>query len=120
MSKIAWCTGRYAPEFRKRKAQELREKGYKVSFGSYIKEDGVSYGRIYLEQDLNYYVIQFLNSVHTSMVYRKKNVKSAIEEHKESLKDTCKRFNTPVKVRLLENKLVATIDNNYELIKEIN
>lgn len=51
MKPIAWCTGRYHTSFTKQKAKELRAEGYIVSFGSYIKEGGESFCKIYLARN---------------------------------------------------------------------
>ena len=48
---IPWCTSHYKTSFAKEKAKELRAQGYKVRLGSYIKEDGETYCKIYLIQD---------------------------------------------------------------------
>lgn len=46
---LAWCTSHYTTDFAKTKAKELRAEGNKVKLGSYLKEDGKSYCKIYIE-----------------------------------------------------------------------
>lgn len=117
MSKIAWCTGHYTTEFTREKAKELREKGYKVSFGSYIRENGKSYCKIYLEMDFNYHILKLLESIDTKINVGMWDVVDAVSSEKNRFKEMCRDFHTQAKIVYdSENrKVFAVVNCSYEL-----
>ncbi len=46
---IKWCNGHYTLETCKEVKKQIREQGYKCITKDYIKENGVSYARVYIE-----------------------------------------------------------------------
>jgi len=114
-TKIPWCTGQYTTDFAKTKARELRSAGYKVSFGSYVKENDKTYCRIYVEQDLNYYILSSLESIETRIKIGGMTVEKSILLEKEKIQYACKKFATPVRVELIDGIIVAIVNNDYEL-----
>lgn len=115
MSKIAWCTGHYTTDYAKEKAKELRNLGYTVSFGYYIKENDKTYCRIYLTKNLNYYVLNILKSIKSRIKYDDMTIYESVNSVKDQLKDVCKRFNVNIRIELDNGQLIAKIDDKKEL-----
>lgn len=120
MDKIAWCKSHYRTTFTKEKAKELRAEGYTVSFGSYVKEDGISYCKIYLTKNLNYYILSLLHAIRSKQVYGKKDLTETVQSHKEDFKELARKYSKAIRVEIKDNRAVAIIDNDYELRGDFN
>ena len=113
--KILWCTSHYSTEFTKKKAKELRELGYKVSFGNYIKEGNKSYCKIYLEQDLNYHVLDVLTSIDIRVNYGKESLNKAINSKNKEIKSICEKYDINLKFYSEDEKLSCLVGSDYTL-----
>lgn len=113
--RIAWCTSHYTAEFCKQKAKELRQQGYKVTLGSYLKENGKTYCKIYLEKDINYYVLSVLEMVRSRVRNNGDTPIEAILKEKENIREICRKFSMPIRIEIQNNNVFAVINNNYEL-----
>ena len=102
---IAWCTGHYKTDFAKEKAKELREQGYTVKYGSYIKENDATYCKIYLVKDFEYYLLKLLQSMETSVyLHGATNVKEA-----EALKSLCLEHKRSARIEIDDKKIYAIV-----------
>ena len=118
---IAWCTGHYHTSFTKEKAKELREQGYKVKFGSYVKEGDETYCKIYLVKDFEYHILSALKSMEVRLSY--KTVEAVKEEYAEKIKSLCLEYKRSAKIELDEKKIYAIVDHKgkeKELFVPIN
>lgn len=111
MKKIAWCTGHYRTDFTKKKAKELRWQGYKVSFGSYVKEDGKTFCKIYIETGFDYEVLHILNNIVTDIRTGTK-IHNAVSSHKQKIIDLAKENHKAISVELEGDILFARIDDD--------
>jgi hypothetical protein len=116
VKKIAWCTSHYTVEFAHAKAKELRDEGYKVSYGAYLEEDGKKYCKIYLDLNKTYYIKSALNSI----LWRVQNSGSSIEysifQEKKNIQAICEQFSIEIKIEVDRTDIIAIIDNDYELM----
>lgn len=115
--RIPWCKSHYRVSFCKDKAKELRKQGYKVSLGYYLKENGETYCKIYLEMDLNYFILDVLESVVTKIRHGGMAPIEALMEYKERIRELCKEYRVPIRIELAEgrNRIYAIVNNDYEL-----
>lgn len=118
MKTIAWCTSHYKNTFAKRKAKELRNQGYSVKLGAYVKEEDETYCKIYLVIDFNYRVLKILDSVKTSVKYGKQDIAEVISRYKGRIKELCREYKKPLKIEYEQstNTLYAiTNDKEYKI-----
>lgn len=98
-----------------KKKQELEKMGYKTRLGRTIKEEGKEYCKLFIYKDFNYYILKWLESIKMSVNVGKKDVLEACEEHKESLKEICKEFQTPCRIEYDQSKRkIFAITNERE------
>mgnify|MGYP001152550586 CR=1 FL=1 len=118
MKTIAWCTSHYKNTFAKEKAKELRAFGYNVKLGSYVKEDGNTYCKIYIIIDFNYHVLKILDSIKTSVKYGKQDIAEVISRYKDRIKELCREYKKTLKIEYEQstNTLYAiTNDKEYKI-----
>ena len=118
MKTIAWCTSHYKNTFAKEKAKELRRQGYKVKLGSYVKEDGNTYCKIYLVIDFNYHVLKLLDDIKSSVKYGKKDLVEVISGYKDRIKELCREYKKPLRLEYEQhtNTLYAiTNDREFKI-----
>lgn len=120
VKKIAWCTSHYTVEFAHAKAKELRDEGYKVSYGAYLEEDGRKYCKIYLDLNKTYHIKSALNSIVTRVKYGKKTVEESVVQEKENIKKIASDWSVAIRIDVDGSDIIAVIDNDYELMASID
>lgn len=115
--KVLWCDSHYTTKFAKEKAKQLREKGYKISYGSYLKEDGESYCKLYVEKNFDYYMIVFLNDLNYYLSTLKMNHVEALNKERDMIDELAKKHNASVELlhNTETNRYTAKVNNNYIL-----
>lgn len=108
---IAWCVSHYRTNYAKEKAKELRNQGYKVKFGYYIKEEFNTYCKIYLVKNFEYYILSKLKSMQSLIVYGKNSVESTTEKYKDDIKAICLEYKRSAKIEIDNEKIYAIVDD---------
>lgn len=104
---IPYCTSHYTTDFAKKKAKELRNQGYTVKFGYYIKEEGNTYCKIYLVKNFEYYILKVLTAMEINIrVHGVENIK---ERYAENVKSLCLEHKRSARIEIDDEKIYAIV-----------